>query len=114
MQVELGLRGRVHGAALAHHPPPTPLLGQIPDGSVVLSHVDRARVICSLADLVEGQTVRLLGKLFANQDMLAPSGANHHFTNQTETALQMNEQNIIKNQGNEGMFGWGKCLRSLV
>ena len=93
MQVELGLRRRVHGAAFAHHPPPPPLLGQIPDGAVVLSHVDRARVVYPLADLVHGNTIRLLGKLFADQYMLTPSGVNHHFTNQPhQRCTGMNER----------------------
>ena len=81
MQVELRLRGRVHGAPFAHPLPPSPLLRQIPDGAVKLPHVDHARVVGPLANLVDGLAVRLLGKLLLDQDMLSPG---KEVTSQTE------------------------------
>ena len=83
MQVDLWPGRRMHGAALAHHPPPPSLLGQIPHCPVELSHVDCAWVVNPLADLVDGHAVRLLGKFFADQDVLTPSGSYLHFTNLT-------------------------------
>ena len=93
MQVDLWPGRRMHGTALAHHPPPAPLLGQIPHCPMELSHVDRARVVNPLADLVHGHAVGLLGKLFADQDMLTPSGSYLHLTNLTHLSCRSRGMN---------------------